>query len=513
MKDDHQSPSNSSRTDLLLIYPPWPVLGDRAMLQNCLPPLGILSIASHAESLGYKVHVVDVHGERADETTVRQRLRDHQPRFVGISVLTNLCIPAHKLARICKTEVPDCVVVAGGVHAEAMPDRMLRNSAFDCVARGDGEEAMIEIVKGTPFDAVTGLSYRNGFSVRHNRPRTPEMNLDRFPFPAYHLVDFTNYFPPVGSYRNLPAINMLMTRGCPGKCVFCNSARTTLRARDPKAVVAQIKHLHENYGIRQIMFYDDTFTVLKKTCLDFCEAMAAEKLDVSWVAYVRGDCFNDEMALAMRKAGCHQVLMGIETGSDKIAARIDKPIDRERYKLAVATAHRHGIEVRGSFIIGSMEETWETMEETLQFAIELDVDLFQLNISTPYPGTVLYREALEKGWLLDNDWYDYGQGKVLVGQPQLSNDDIYRFERYAFRRFYLRPKAAFRMLKRMTSLRHLSDYFTTALILLLGLQTKKDHRDWDCWKNLKEEDYFDLPVAEPADLRLTYQLRQEQASA
>ena len=233
---------------------------------------------------------------------------------------------------------------------------------------------------------------------------------------------------------------------------------------------------------------------------------------MSWVAYVRGDWFNDEIALAMRKAGCHQVLMGIETGSAEIARRIGKPIDRERYKQAVTIAHRHGIEVRGSFIIGNMGETWETMEETLRFAIELDIALFQLSISTPYPGTALYKEAHEKGWLLDADWSDYGQSKVLVRQSQLPAEDIYRVERYAFRKFYMRPTAGLRMLKRLTNLRQLRDYGITAMMLLLGRHKRKDSHNREDWRYLKEADFFDVALAEPASLRLTYQLRQETMS-
>jgi len=107
----------SVRTDLVLLYPPWPVLDDRAILQNSLPPLGILSIAAYAEQLGYTVRVHDLHGEKLGDDELRRRLRRDQPRFVGISVLTNMAIPALKIARICKAEVSDCVVIAGGVHA------------------------------------------------------------------------------------------------------------------------------------------------------------------------------------------------------------------------------------------------------------------------------------------------------------------------------------------------------------------------------------------------------------
>jgi radical SAM superfamily enzyme YgiQ (UPF0313 family) len=418
-----------------------------------------------------------------------------------------MCIPAHKIARICKEELPTSPVIVGGAHAEALPERMLRNSAIDFVARGDGEEIMLEIVGGRPPAAITGLSYRDSGAVRHNPPRAVEKNLDSYPLPAYHLVDFDYYFPAAGSYRNLPAINMLMTRGCPGKCNFCNSASTILRSRSPESIVAQIKFLHQNYGIRQVQFYDDTFTATKAVCLRFCELMEEAKLDVTWVAYVRGDCFSDRVAQAMKKAGCHQVLMGVETGNPDIAKRIGKPIDKKKYFEAMSIAKRNGLEVRATFIIGHMGDTWSTMEDTLNFAIDLDVDLFQLNICTPYPGTQLYREVVEKGTLLSTDWNRYGQGDVLFKQEQLSAEDIYRFERHAFRRFYLRPRVALRLLKRITSWYHVRDYFRAARHLLLG-NKKKGTGDWQCWRNLQEEDFLDLPLLEPVTPRLTFELRQ-----
>lgn len=499
----------SDPVDLVLIYPPWPVLDDRAILQNSLPPLGILSIAAYMESLGYGVRVHDVHAEKIDDRELVRRLAADRPRVVGIGVLTNMAIPAQKIAKLCKATLPDCTVVVGGVHAETMPERMLRNSAIDAVVRGDGEEPMRAILEGKPFAEILGLSYRVGGTVRHNPAQPINPDLDKYPFPAYHLVDFHNYFPAVASYRNLPAINMLMTRGCPGKCTFCNSARTTLRARSPAHVVEQIRLLRERFGIRQIQFYDDTFTVYKKAVLEFCALMAKADLGVTWTAYIRGDCFSDDMAAAMKKAGCHQVLMGVETGNAHIAQRIGKPIDRERYLEAVRIAHRHGLEVRSSFIIGSMDETWASMEDTVNFAIALDTDLFQLSISTPYPGTALYAEAAGKGWLRHRNWYSYGQGEVIVDQPQITAEEIYRFERYAFRKFYLRPLAIRRMLRRITTWRHLRDMVLAATILLLGKHRKKGGYSWDCWRDLNEEDFLDLDLGvDEVPQRLTFQLRQ-----
>jgi len=417
-------------------------------------------------------------------------------------------IPAHQIARICKDLVPDCVIVCGGPHAEAMPESMLANSAIDAVVRGDGEDAMLEILEGRAFAGVPGLSYRDGDRVVHNPPRPVEMNLDRFPMPAYHLVDFRNYFPAVGSYRNLPAINMMMTRGCPGKCTFCNSANTTLRSRSAASMVRQIKHLRTQYGIRQIQFYDDTFTVARTTVLEFCRLLLEEKLGVTWTAYVRGDCFNEEMAAAMKRSGCHQVLMGIETGDEQIMRNIGKPIDKRRYLRSVAIAHEHGIEVRGSFIIGNVGETHATMQATVDFAKALDLDLFQLNISTPYPGTQLFQDAVGRGALVHTNWAEYGQGRVLVHLPDLTADEIYAFERHAFRSFYLRPKMVVRMLKRVTNVRHLRDLALGIFALAIGSLQYKNPK-WDCWKRHQESDFHDVPIDRPAKPRLTFQLRQE----
>lgn len=495
--------------DIVLIYPPWPVLADRAMLQNSLPPLGILSIASYLETIGHKVKVIDVHAERLSEEELRRRLRKAKPAWIGISVLTNMVIPAHKIARCCKEELKNCTVVVGGVHAEVMPERMLRNSAIDRVVRGDGEEAMKELMEGVPLDEIDGISFREGDRIVHNQARKINMDLDKYPFPAYHLVNLDNYFPAAGSYRDLPAINMLATRGCPGQCVFCNSARTVLRTRSAKRLADQITLLREKYNIRQIQFYDDTFTVLKRNVLELCRILKERNLDIHWLAFIRGDTFSEEMAAAMKAAGCHQVKIGVETGSRKIAENIGKPISKERYKKAVRIAHKYKLEVNGSFIVGNIGETVETMQETLDFAKELDIDIFRLSINTPYPGTALYTEAVRKGMLKHKNWYRYGQEEVLIEQPQITEEEIYQFVRRAYREFYLRPVMIYRLFKRMFHLRHLRDFFLAGYILLLGKHRWGKSRNLDCWRSLKEEDFLDLRLeAEEDKLRLTHEVRE-----
>lgn len=497
------------RIDLLLIYPPWTVLYARSVLTNALPPLGILSIASYCEQEGYVVRVIDVHAERTSPRELREKIAEMRPRLCGICVLSSMVVASHAIAKDVKDIVPDCKVVFGGVHPELFPERILRNSAVDFVVRGDGEEPTLALLKGVVPDSIKGLSYRGPENrVISNPAQDIVMDIDKYPMPAYHLVQMDKYFPSATSYKNLPAANMIMTRGCPGKCSFCNSANTVLRSRSPVAVFKQIKELREKYGIRQIQFYDDTFTVNKRGVLELCSLLREDKTDITFSCYARGDCFNDEIAAALKSAGCHQIMVGIETGSEKIAKIIQKPINRSRYFALMETARKHGIEVRAGFIIGSLGENWATMQESLDFAIELDVDFFQLSVSTPYPGTQLFRQALEEDRLESLDFKYYGQSRSLVRLDDLSADDLKKFERYAWRHFYLRPRVFFRQLLRLTNLRQVRDLFSAVNLLYSSQRSGKVPR-WQEWDEAIEETFLDLDLV-PVDgdlKRLTFQVR------
>ncbi len=163
--------------------------------------------------------------------------------------------------------------------------------------------------------------------------------------------------------------------------------------------------------------------------------------------------------------------------------------------------------MRASFIIGSLDETWETMEDSLKMALELDFDFVQLFISTPYPGTAMYKEAAERGWLTAASWDDYGQARVLVNQPQISASDIYRFEKYFNRRFYMRRRFAKRMLKRSLNPRHLRDYALAVPYLLLGVRSDPLAGKWDCWEGLNENDFLDVPLEGADTLHLSHTVR------
>jgi len=372
---------------------------------------------------------------------------------------------------------------------------------------------MAAIVEGRRWETIDSVSFLGpDGTVQHTPLQAIEMDLDRYPMPAYHLINFDRYFPSATSYRNLPAINLIMTRGCPGKCTFCNSAMTTLRWRSPQKVFEQIQLLRVRYAIRQVQFFDDTFTANKQGVLELCRLIREHKLDITFSCYARGDCFNDEMAKALKSAGCHQIMVGIETGSERIMEVIKKRINKQKYKDVVRIAHAHGIEVRAGFIIGNMEETWETMEESLQFAIDLDVDFFQLSISTPYPGTALFKQAVEEGRLRHTEYKRYGQGEPVVRLDNLTSEQIAQFERYAFRKFYIRPRVFVRQLRRASGMRQIKDLYNAFSLLIMNRVLNADP-SWVQWDSESEEQHYDRVVLYRDVIRLTYELRKNWTAA
>ncbi|MBI3269152.1 MAG: cobalamin B12-binding domain-containing protein [Planctomycetes bacterium] len=496
-----------SGCDVLLINPPWLSKDGNIWhgIKAAMPPLGILSIAAYLEQQKVAVRILDVHVERLTADDLRAKLRELSPRVVGLTVMTATAIASNKIARLAKEVLPDCLVVMGGVHAAAMPDECLRNRAVDLVCRGDGERILHEIVRGDPIKEIRGISYRDGEAVTHNAPSPLILDLDALPFPAYHLVPMDKYYPALGAYKRLPAINMLMTRGCPGKCTFCNSAETTLRTRSAASVVAEIEHLKKEYGIREIQFYDDTFTVMKKNVFEFCRLMVEKKVDVTWTAFVRTDCFSEEMAKSMKAAGCHQVCFGIESGDDEILKNIRKPIKCTLTKKSIDLAKQVGIEVRACFIFGNMGETLQTMQNTLDYSMDLDPDLALYNINTPYPGTQVFKWAKENGYLRTEDWNEYELSGCLLKLPTLTEQEILDFYKKAHSTFYMRPKAVWRRLKAIRRPKHILDLIHAFFYIVLRCSWQNRDGLRADWVDHKKEDFFDFDLAGAESNYLSFQ--------
>ncbi len=446
--------------DILLINPPWITKDGNIWhgVKSTSPPLGLLYVAAYVEARGRSVHVMDVNAEQLHFADIEAFIAQHQPSWIGFTAVTAQIVNTHRIAAIAKRVSPKTQIVIGGVHATAMPGEVLQDPNVDYVIRGEGELPFGSLVEGEPLETIPGLSMRSANPlqpIQHNPAGVPIQDLDSLPTPAYHLIKFDLYKPAIGAYRRLPAVNMTMTRGCPGKCTFCNSAETSLRSRSAKHLVAEIERLQARYGIREISFYDDTLTIFKPQVAEMCDLIVERGIDLTWSCFARTDCVSPSLLQKMRAAGCHQILFGIESADPEILRNIRKPIDIEQTRKAVRMVQDAGIAVRAAFMFGNPGETIESMRRTIDFAKSLNPDIAIFNITTPYPGTQMFNWAKENGYLRTLDWNDYDLANSVLELPTASSEQVNEMYKTAYREFYFRPSY---LLRRFLRLRRWDDF-------------------------------------------------------
>jgi anaerobic magnesium-protoporphyrin IX monomethyl ester cyclase len=440
---------------ILLINPPWVRRKDNVWhsIASIMPPLGLAWIAAVLEQDGHGVSVLDAHAERLGLERIGPLLDSMGDLdIVGITATTALIANALEIARIARIKCPNARVILGGVHPTVLPEEVLGEPAVDIVVRGEGENTMRDLAAEKAPDQIDGISYREGHTIRHAPDRPLIKDLDTLPFPAYHLLPMNKYHPAAGASKRQPAISMLATRGCPGRCTFCYRIfGPRLRVRSGLKVAEEVKYLQENFGIREICFYDDTFTVAKKQVYAFCQALKEMKIDLTWVCFSRVDSVDEDMLRCMKQAGCHQILYGVEAASPEILRNIGKRANSELAEHKIQLTKKVGIDVRISLMFGNPGETEQTMRETLEYAIRVDPDVAMFNITTPFPGTDMFDWADKNGYLLTKDWDDYDLAHPVMNLPTVSAERVHEFYSKAYRKFYLRPRYIIKRVARLTS--------------------------------------------------------------
>jgi len=446
--------------DVLLIDPPWVIENRKNLWRkvgSTLPSLGLAYIAAVLEKNNISVRILDCTAEKISLSQIPSRLRRLNPSYVGITATTPLIKNALKIAEYCKAEYPMAKIILGGIHPSFMPEEVLSDRNVDYVVRGEGEITMLEICQGKPKEKIPGLSYRKGGHIVHNKDRPNVEDLNSIPAPAYHLLPMKKYKPAIGNYRRLPAMSIFATRGCPGRCTFCQPTfGRKLRARSAQSIISEIRLLKSKYGIKEINFYDDTFTAFRNVVFEFCDALIMQKIDITWSCFTRPDFLDEKILGAMKRAGCHLILMGIESADEQILKNIKKAISLEHAKAIVRAARKIGIDTRCSFMLGNPGETEETIRKTIDFALELDPDEVQFNITTAYPGTEMFEWADSRGYISTKDWSRYNMSETVMDLPTISQEKLKMYYKAAHKKFYLRPRIILRRLLKIRNFAQLS---------------------------------------------------------
>ena len=310
--------------------------------------LGIAYVASVLEKSGHKVRIIDSPVEGMDPQGLRDYLSRNSFDAIGISVLTPMYAAFVETLRCIKPVTGKAVLLAGGPHPSIFPGETLKeNPELDYVVYGEGELTTVELLraleKGKPVSRIKGIAYRKAGKIRVNPPRPYIRDLDDLPLPARHLMPMDKYVPAPSTYRALPALNMITTRGCPFNCIYCSSRSIfgrVYRQHSVGRVIREIEHLIKKYGAREIYFLDDLFTFNRKWVNNLCDEIIRKGLNrkICWSCNTRVNLIDLETLRKMKAAGCWQIHYGIEAGSARLL-KLKPTTLNEMIK-------RHGIVVR-----------------------------------------------------------------------------------------------------------------------------------------------------------------------
>jgi radical SAM superfamily enzyme YgiQ (UPF0313 family) len=268
----------------------------------------------------------------------------------------------------------------------------------------------------------------------------------------------------------------MTSRGCPYHCTFCDSRvfGHSLRTHSARYTLDMIRHLRSRYGIRDLMVLDDNFILRRERLFEICDAMVRDRMDLQWYCMGHAKVMTEDRLRKIREAGCWIIELGIESGCDRVLEAIRKSTTKAEIANAVSRARAVGLKVKGNFIFGLPTETAESLEETIRFATSIPLSYFQQNFLTIWPGCELSVQP-ERYGTGSTDWDVLAHQRVTFVPHGLTEDELVRASKRAFRRFYLRPRVVLEFLGSMTSWRA-AGTLVTGLFAFLGTMLRRRRR-------------------------------------
>ncbi|MGZ8938729.1 MAG: hopanoid biosynthesis associated radical SAM protein HpnJ [Limisphaerales bacterium] len=380
------------------------------------------------------------------------RKHDHVIIHTSTPSLRNDC----KVAEAIKSQRPATTIGFVGAHAAVLPSETLKSSsAIDWVGRKEFDFTCKEVAEGQPLEEIAGLSFRRDGKILHNPERELIQNMDLLPW----VVDVYKRDLQVEKYSigylKDPYLSLYTGRGCPAQCTFCLWPQTIgghkYRVRSADNVAAEMAHAKRLFPqVQEFFFDDDTFTANLPRAREI--ALKLKPLGVTWSCNSRANV-NYETIKLMKDCGLRLFLVGYESGNQQILDRIKKGITIEEAKRFTQACKEIGVVIHGTFILGLPIETKETIEETIRYAMELDVFSIQVSLAAPYPGTELFEMARQNGWFAKQDksaiLREDGIQQSALEYPSLSKDEIFEAVEQFYGRYFFRPRPILRIIKTM----------------------------------------------------------------
>lgn len=413
-----------------------------------VPPHPLVLLATCAKVGGHQVHVVDGLVDPAAPQKIRALINDMD--FVVIQTSVMAFLDDCDVLAWLKELNPRLRTIVVGAMATFLPERSMERSEVDFIIAGEAEEALPALLDrlqaGLEPDDIAGVGYRTAEGPVALKGRTALIeNLDRLPFTDWSLLDHgMEYFNPIIEQR--PYVTELTTRGCFAKCTFCMAPGFyggKIRGNSADYILNLLRH-YKASGIREIYFRDEMFTSLRPRNRKIFEAMIAENMDFKWVCSSRANAVNEEDLRLMKKAGCHLIKIGVESGSQEILDRVKKGVTLDEVRTTFALCRKIGIKTHAHFMIGNPGETEETVKATIAFAKEIKPTTATFGILTLYPGTPLWDEIAAEHPEVAEKWQlrlkDLHQKSFFTELfTEMSAEMVQYYMSTAHRSFFLRP--------------------------------------------------------------------------
>jgi radical SAM superfamily enzyme YgiQ (UPF0313 family) len=436
-------------------------------------PFWLLYGAAALERAGYEVEVVDAPAACLDADDVYRRAAGFEPDLVAVNTSTPSIESDKAFAARLKEAAGWPFTVLVGTHVTARPDDGLAEPAVDAVCVGEYDRTLVDLAAALSarddWKAANGLAYRRRGKVVENERQPLFEELEGRPYLAEIVKKYLrveDYFFAAARY---PMIMMITGRGCPHRCVFCLYPQVfhgnKYRLRSPEDVVDEFEYIgNELPQVREVVIEDDTFSANKRRVKEISELLVERRVKIRWSVNVRAN-LDYETMVAMRRAGCRLIIVGYESGDQRVLNMMNKDTTLEQQLEFARAARRAGLLVHGCFMAGTPGETRGSLERTLEFAMKLAPDTAQFFPLMVYPGTRAYAWAEENGYLTTSDFREWvtaeGLHNCVVSTEALSARELVEFCDNARRRFYLRPTYITR--KAVQSILHPSEGLRTFL--------------------------------------------------
>jgi len=447
-------------------------------------PLGIAYIAGYLEAKQIPVRIIDAAAEGISSESVAQQISVSGDNIVGVTLLTTTFSSVARLIHEVRSKNPDCLIVIGGPHASALPERtLLEIPEADIVCIGEGEITMAEIAEcqaASHLSQVKGICFRRESEIVRTQPRPFIKDLDSIPPPARHLLPIEKYHltaSRVSGDAFCPTI--IVARGCPFSCTYCSRTfGRTFRAHSIDRIILEIRGLIDRYGVKQVNIEADTLTVKKSFLRDLCMAMIDSGINrlIKWTCESRVDTVDADSLDLMKRAGCWQISYGVETGSQRLLDLINKGVTLKQVEDAFRMTKKAGMTIRGFFMLGLPTETRKESMATIAFAKKIDPLWAQFTITVPYPGTQMFKVLEAEGKIRTYDWSRYNTWSGWKGDKVIpfvaegrTIEELSELQKKALRSFYLRPSVVWKFMQTVHSIHDLKKYAQGFMVLIKSM--------------------------------------------